>query len=74
MTVEARAVLEQALRLDAVQRAELIEALFRSFETTGVGPHDAAWVSEAESRVDAYEAGKLGAAPAEEILDRIAKQ
>lgn len=74
MTTEASAVLKEALKLDAIQRAELIEALFRSFETGGAEANDAEWAREAESRIDAYQAGKLSASPADEALSRISKQ
>ncbi|MBI3297293.1 MAG: addiction module protein [Elusimicrobia bacterium] len=74
MTTEANAILKEALKLDAIQRAELIEALFRSFETTGTEANDTAWAKEAESRIDAYQAGKLRASAADEALVRISKQ
>lgn len=74
MTTEGSAVLKQALQLDAIQRAELIEALFRSFETSGTEANDAAWAAEAERRIDAYEAGTSPAAPSGEVLDRISKR
>lgn len=59
MTAKARAVLEKALGLDAVERAELIDALFRSFDRSGDRRIDALWAVEAESRIDAYDAGKI---------------
>lgn len=73
MTTQARAVLDQALRLDAVERAELIEALFRSFDQADTGSRDAAWKQEAESRIAAYEERKIGAVSAEELLKRVGK-
>lgn len=74
MTTEASAVLKEALKLDAIQRAELIEALFRSFETAGSATGDANWAREAESRIDAYQSGKLSASSADDALSRISKQ
>lgn len=71
MTAEALAVLKQALRLSAVERAELIEALFRSFDKSGDRRVDEHWAKEAESRVSAYAAGKLHAAPVDDALKRI---
>ena len=74
MTAEARAVLEKALGLDAVERAELIEALFRSFDKSGDHRTDTLWAAEAESRIDAYDAGKIRADSAKAVLRRISKQ
>jgi len=71
MTTEAQAILQQALRLSAVERAELIEALFRSFDPSGDRRVDTLWAREAESRIDAYEAGKTTADSADNVLKRI---
>lgn len=74
MTTEGKAVLEKALGLDAVERAELIEALFRSFDTSGDRRTDVLWAAEAESRIDAYDAGKIRADSAEAVLGKIGKR
>ncbi|MBI2899626.1 MAG: addiction module protein [Planctomycetes bacterium] len=74
MTAEGRAILEKALGLDSIQRAELIEALFRSFDQTGDRRTEILWASEAENRVDACDAGKLRADPADVVLGRISKR
>jgi putative addiction module component (TIGR02574 family) len=74
MTTQAKAVLDQALRLDAVERAELIEALYRSFEGADPGPAEMAWREEAESRVDAYEAGEIADGAADDLLERLGKR
>ncbi len=71
MTSESQAVFQRALGLDAVERAELIEALFRSFDKDGDHRIDTLWAAEAESRIDAYEQGKLSADSAEAVLKRI---
>ena len=68
MTTTAEHILEQALRLPPVDRAELIGRLFQSFDDDGV---DSAWADEIESRIDAYDAGQLTASPAEDVLERI---
>ena len=72
MTRAARAVLNRALRLDPVERAQLIEGLFRSFEAPTDARADAAWAKEAESRIEAYESGKIRADSARAVLGRIA--
>lgn len=74
MTQAAKAVLKQALALDPVNRAELIEALFRSFDRRGRTRNDAAWASEAESRLDAYLSGKVGSDKADVVFARIGKR
>ena len=74
MTRQAKAVLKKALGLDAVERAELIQALFRSFDQAADAAVDAAWAKEAESRIDAYHSGKLEAVPFDSAMRRIAKR
>ena len=71
MTTETQAILQQALRLNAVERAELIEALFRSFDPSGDRRVDSLCGREAESRIDAYEAGKIKADSVDNALKRI---
>jgi putative addiction module component (TIGR02574 family) len=59
------------LVLSPIERAELIDELLRSFDP----PEDAtvadAWKAEAESRIDAYEAGQVSADSAEAVFARI---
>ena len=74
MTIKVEAVFQQALLLDAVERAELIEALFRSFDRTGDRRVDDHWAKEAEARIDAYEAGKIQTDSAAAVLQRIGKR
>lgn len=71
MTAEALAIFQQALRLSAVERAELIETLFRSFDKSGDRRVDDLWAKEAESRIDAYDAGKMKADSIDTALKRI---
>ncbi|PIP81592.1 MAG: addiction module protein [Elusimicrobia bacterium CG_4_9_14_3_um_filter_62_55] len=70
MTLEAQELLQQALQLHPVERAELIEALFRSFETPADAVCDAAWAKEAESRIDAHEAGQIASTGSDEVIAR----
>lgn len=74
MTEATQAVLTEALRLDHVERAELIEQLMHSFDREAGERVDALWAREAESRIDAFEAGELTADSIEAVLARIAKQ
>jgi putative addiction module component (TIGR02574 family) len=61
MTTAARRILAKALGLAPVEKAELIEELFRSFDRKADRRVDAAWARETESRIDAFEAGKIPA-------------
>jgi putative addiction module component (TIGR02574 family) len=71
MTSAAEQVLEGALKLPPVDRAELIERLFLSFDSSADRQVDVAWSAEVESRIDAYDDGKIVASPAEEVFARI---
>ena len=71
MTATAAHVLKDALILPPVDRAELIERLFRSFDYFREDHVDTAWKVEAESRIDAYEKGEIGASSLEDVMDRI---
>lgn len=71
MTATAEQVLKQALGLPPVDRAELIERLFQSFDPSADRRVDAAWAEEVESRIDAYTDGKIAASPAEDVMARI---
>ena len=71
MTEAAQHLLREAIRLSPVEKAELIEELFRSFDPAGDRRVDAAWAGEAESRIDGYEAGKIPADSADAALQRI---
>ncbi len=71
MTDTAQAVLTKALQLSPVERAQLIDELYRSFEGSGQGAVAHKWAEEVESRIDAYEAGHIEADSAEAVLARI---
>jgi len=71
MTAIAEKILRQALDLPPVKRAELIEGLLHSFDERQDECLDTRWAQEAESRIDAYESGKITADSAEVVFDRI---
>lgn len=66
-------VLSDALTLPPIERAELIEELFFSFDTTNRSHIDQLWVAEVENRIDAYERGEFTAIPVETVFARINK-
>jgi putative addiction module component (TIGR02574 family) len=74
MTATAQQILKAALGLPAVDRAELIERLFRSFDASVDGHTDTPWSVEIESRIDAYDKGELAASPAEDVMARIGRR
>ena len=71
MNLSASRILSDALVLSPIERAELIDELLRSFDPPEDGAADDAWKAEAESRIDAFEAGRLSADSAEAVFARI---
>ena len=74
MTTQAQQVLEQAVRLPPIERAELVEELLSSFDLPARAEIDAAWSGEAEDRIDAYERGDVTAIPASKVFEKIDKK
>ncbi len=70
MTV--RQILEEAKRLEPIERAELVEQLFATFEVADPAV-DAAWAVEVEDRLAGYRAGKIQALPFEDVLKDVNK-
>jgi len=68
MTVPAN-VLKDALSLEAVGRAELVDALLASLDAPDPAI-DALWADEAESRIDAYERGEIESLSIDEVMAR----
>ncbi len=61
MTAATETVLKQALSLKPVERAQLIEELFHSFDKAPDDAVDTLWAEEAEARLDACDAGHISA-------------
>ena len=74
MTNATQAIFEQALRLNPVERAKLIDELFHSFDKSHDERIDALWAVESESRIDAFDAGQISADSAEDVFERISKR
>jgi putative addiction module component (TIGR02574 family) len=64
-------VLSEALKLPTIERAELIDELFLSFDATERSRLDQLWAAEAESRIDAHERGEFAAIPADTVFARL---
>ncbi|UCF35688.1 MAG: addiction module protein [Acidobacteriota bacterium] len=67
-----RQILEEAKRLEPVERAELLEQLYATFEPADPSV-DGAWAVEVEERLSAYRAGEIEATSFEDVFDRINK-
>jgi putative addiction module component (TIGR02574 family) len=63
--------MQNAHWLPTVEKAELIERLFQSFDARHKTQMEAAWATEFESRLNAYKEGQIEASPLEEVMARI---
>ena len=61
----------EALKLPAWERAQIIDALWRSLDPSEQATIDQAWLSESHDRLQAYREGKLQALEGEETLHEI---
>lgn len=69
MTDSTNAVIDQALKLTARERAAVAERLLMSLDVPD--PEiDAAWAREADARVEAHDCGEIGSIPAEDVFAR----
>lgn len=71
MTAQTQEVLNQALNLSPVERAELIEQLFASFDFPAHDDVDSLWAAEVEERIDAYDQSKMKALPIRDVFKKI---
>ena len=71
MTTQTEHVLEEALGLPPIERAELVEGILSSFDFPYRAECDAAWAQEAEDRIDAYDRGEIAAIPAAMVFEKI---
>jgi putative addiction module component (TIGR02574 family) len=63
-------IFQRALSLSPEERAELIERLVSSLDASSRGKIDELWAKEAESRLEAYEQGKIKTIPANEVFEK----
>jgi putative addiction module component (TIGR02574 family) len=69
MTNSASSILNQALELSALERADVAERLLFSLETPN-SKIDAIWAKEVDERDEPYEKGEIKAVSAEEVFDK----
>ena len=65
----ASEILKAALTLKPVEKAEVVDKLLRSLDHPD-SEIDQLWAAEAESRIDAYEQGRIKAISLEQVLAR----
>jgi len=73
MTTQAQQVLNDAVHLSPIERAELVEKILSSFNFSARNDIDASWALEAEQRIDAYDNGEIKVSSVNEVFDRINK-
>lgn len=73
MKTQTQQVLEKAVGLPPMERAELVEGILSSFDFPARADIDAAWAQEAEDRIDAYDRGAIAAIPAAAVFEKIDK-
>jgi putative addiction module component (TIGR02574 family) len=71
MTANSAKVLEEALELPPIDRAELVEQILRSFELKNNESIDSLWAKEAEDRINAYDRGEISSASAKDVFNHI---
>ncbi|HBG07388.1 MAG: hypothetical protein A2075_05690 [Geobacteraceae bacterium GWC2_58_44] len=64
-------LLAEALNLPPTERAELIEELLSSFDSSERERIDDLWSEECERRIDAYDRSELPATPLQSVFDKI---
>ncbi|HWH68962.1 MAG TPA: addiction module protein [Candidatus Sulfotelmatobacter sp.] len=61
----------EALKLPAWERAQIIDTLWRSLDPVDQAAIDQSWLAESRQRLQAYRKGKLKALDGEKTLDAI---
>lgn len=72
MTEVAEKLIREALQLDPVERATVIEELLSSLDRPDPGL-DAKWAKEAEDRLSGFRAGEIDAIPANEVFAELGR-
>lgn len=68
MSQKANVLLAEVLKLPVVERAELLDGIFASFEKGNDRQAiDAAWAVEAEERLEAFDRGEIESRPLDEV-------
>lgn len=62
-------ILEQAISLQPIQKAELVDSLISSLDMSNTDL-DLLWANEAESRLSAYKSGELKSVSLNKVLSK----
>ena len=73
MSEKGTKLLEAALSLPAAERAELVDRLLTSLDSSPDARIDRLWAQEAEDRLDAFERGEIRAVSARDAFEAISK-
>ena len=71
MTLSKDQIMTEAMKLDPLDRETLAEELLLSIHDTDRDQIDAAWLGEARQRDAAFRAGRTGAKPVDEVIQRL---
>ena len=71
MRRDLKEIVVEALELPLTARAELASQLLDSLEGLSEEENDQLWAAEAERRFAAYQAGTIGATPADGVFARL---
>lgn len=67
MSERTESVINQALSLSPIERAELIERLYESMRSEGEKAIEQAWAQESERRIDLLQSGQESTVPYEQM-------
>lgn len=74
MTKASRDIFEQILRLPVIERAALVEEIYRSLGGAEDTELTQAWAREAEDRIDAFDRGELSGRDYEQVKESLQKR
>ncbi len=74
MTTAVKEIFKKAVKLPAIDRAELIEQILTSFDFPDRTKIDKLWAKEAEARLSAFSSGQIKAKPAKQVFAAIQKK
>lgn len=66
--MESTVLAKEALKLPPLERAQIIDALWQSFDSAEQAAIDRAWTLESQERLAAFRSGKVAAVDGEDAL------
>ncbi len=74
MTTQVKQILKRAIRLPAIDRAELVEEILDSFDFPERKKIDALWAKETDARLNAFLSGRMKTTPAKQVFQAIQRK